>query len=276
MERQLNSLAATDPARPAIASRPQRRQFRQKICTLAYLHVDQGNGGIVRDISENGTAIQAVAALHVEQQVFLRFDLPNPRVRVEATGRVAWADPKGQAGIEFLALPQRCRRLLKEWIFIQLLTVAQHAAGDTIFAESKRDEEAPELRFSASPRPAIRLAPEEIVAAPEEGRAPAALQFPWCPFAMSPSVLSRLADGLILVSAVLLFCLMSIAMTQVFPAWPLALAIGTGVTVVFATLYWCLFVIWIGATPGDRLARSAVDGGPEDFSRDGDDRPRFR
>ena len=70
-----------------------------------------------------------MAPLYVNQQVFLRFDLANPRARVEATGRVAWADPVGQAGIEFLLLSQRSRRLLKEWIFIQLLTAAKTRPG---------------------------------------------------------------------------------------------------------------------------------------------------
>ncbi len=53
--------------------------------------------------------------LYVNQQVFLRFDLANPRARVEATGRVAWADPVGQAGSRvsdsFAAFPALAERM---------------------------------------------------------------------------------------------------------------------------------------------------------------------
>src|ERR1700693_1056991 len=113
-----------------LAPRLKRCCYRHQIQRLAYLNLDQGNGGIIRNLGEAGIAIQAVAPLCPNQQVFLRFDLAHPRVRVEATGRVAWADPLGQAGVEFLTLSQRSERLLKEWIFVQLMATAQHAAGD--------------------------------------------------------------------------------------------------------------------------------------------------
>ena len=89
-----------------------------------------------------GLAIQAVAPLYVNQQVFLRFDLANPRARIEATGRVAWADPVGQAGVEFVLLSPRSRRLLKEWILIQLLASAQNSAGDAAFFHNHSGQQA--------------------------------------------------------------------------------------------------------------------------------------
>ena len=61
-------------------------------------------------------------------------------------------------------------------------------------------------------------------------------------------------DGLILLSAVLLFALICIAMVGVVPAWPVALLMGLGVAVVFAALYRFLFLFWMGGTPGDWLA----------------------
>src|SRR5690242_20924953 len=93
---------------PACSRR--RHHYRHQIHSLAYLNLDQFNGGILRNIGEAGVAVQAVASLSAGQQVFLRFDLANPRVRVEGTGRVAWADSFGQAGIQFLSLSQRARR----------------------------------------------------------------------------------------------------------------------------------------------------------------------
>src|ERR1700689_4797851 len=98
--------SASTPHAAATCPAPSRRRrhYRHQIQTLAYLNLDESNGGIIRNVGDAGIAVQAVAPLLCGQKVFLRFDLANPRVRVEGTGRVAWADPVGQAGIEFLSL----------------------------------------------------------------------------------------------------------------------------------------------------------------------------
>jgi len=253
-----------------------RSHYRHQIQSLAYVNLDQGNGGIIRNLGDSGIAIQAVAPVQVNQQVFLRFDLANPRLRVEATGRVAWVDPVGQAGVEFLTLSQRSERLLKEWIFVQLLASAQHAAGDSTLPYGKSGHEAAELLFSSGARPAIRLQPEASAARlTETQKQPRVVHLPWFPFAISAPALARLVDGLILLSAVLLFALICMAMVGVVPAWPLALAMGLGVAAVFAVLYRFLFLFWMGGTPGDWLAGLTGD------TFDGheipaDERPRFR
>jgi PilZ domain-containing protein len=281
--RQASSLEAPacSPAR-----RLQRRRYRHQIHCLAYLNLDQANGGILRNLGDAGIAVQAVAPLSVDQQVFLRFDLSNPRVRVEGTGRVAWADPVGQAGIEFLALPQRSKRGLKEWIFIQLLTAAQQATGDSTFVDGMSGE-ADALLFSSAPRPAIRLAAAR--AAPlaphqkndgekndgENDKRGRTVHLPWLPFSISGAALSRLVDGLILLSALLLFAVISMAMIGAVPAWPIALLLGLGVTSVFTIVYRFLFLFWIGGTPGNYLTQLTSDA-LKGMNLEADERPRFR
>ncbi len=253
-----------------------RGHYRHQLQSLAYVSLDQSNGGIIRNLGDSGMAIQAVAPLHLNQHVFLRFELANPRVRVEATGRVAWADPAGQAGVEFSALSRRSERLLKDWIFIQLLASAQHSAGDAALLYGKSGQEAAELLFSPGARPAIRLKPGVPAARPEEtGKPPRVLHLPWFPFGISAPALSLLVDGLILLSAVLLFALICMAMVGVVPAWPLALVMGIGVAAVFGVLYRFLFLFWMGGTPGDWLAGLSGDPGPGNETP-ADDRPRFR
>ena len=253
-----------------------RSHYRHQIQSLAYVNLDQGNGGIIRNLGDSGIAIQAVAPVQVNQQVFLRFDLANPRLRVEATGRVAWVDPVGQAGVEFLTLSQRSERLLKEWIFVQLLASAQHAAGDSTLPYGKSGHEAAELLFSSGARPAIRLQPKASAARlTETQKQPRVVHLPWFPFAISAPALARLVDGLILLSAVLLFALICMAMVGIVPTWPLALVMGLGVAAVFAVLYRFLFLFWMGGTPGDWLAGltgDAFDGN----EIPADERPRFR
>jgi hypothetical protein len=253
-----------------------RHHYRHQVQSLAYVNLDQSNGGIIRNLGDAGIAIQAVAPLYVNQQVFLRFDLANPRVRVEGTGRVAWADPIGQAGVEFLTLPPRSGRLLKEWIFIQLMASAQHSVGDSTLLYGKSGQEAAQLLFSSGARPAIRLEPRATAAPPSKtDKQSRVLHLPWFPFAISAPALSRLVDGLILLSAVLLFALICMAMVGVVPAWPLALVMGLGVAAVFAVLYRFLFLFWMGGTPGDWLA--GLSGNAFDGNEiPSDDRPRFR
>ena len=246
---------AISPNAGGLSPLGRRRHYRHQVQSLAYVNLDQGNGGIIRNLGDSGIAIQAVAPLLVNQQVFLRFELTNPRVRVEATGRVAWVDPMGQAGVEFLTLSQRSGRLLKEWIFVQLMASAQHSAGDSALLYGTSSQEAAELLFSSRARPAIRLEPGESTARLSEAdKQHRAVHLPWFPFAISAPALSLLVDGLILLSAVLLFALICMGMAGVVPAWPLALVMGIGVAAVFAVLYRFLFLFWMGGTPGDWLA----------------------
>jgi hypothetical protein len=267
---------ATSPNEGGLSPLGRRRHYRHQIQSLAYVNLDQGNGGIIRNLGDSGLAIQAVAPLLTNQHVSLRFELASPRVRVEASGRVAWVDPVGQAGVEFLTLSQRSSRLLKEWIFVQLMASAQHSGGDSTLLYGKSSQEAAELLFSSGARPAIRLEPSaaatRLNGANKQHRA---VQLPWFPFAISAPALAWLVDGLILLSAVLLFALICMAIVGVVPAWPLALAMGLGAAAVFAVLYRFLFLFWMGGTPGDWLAGltgDALDGNEVQA----DDRPRFR
>ena len=254
----------------ALEPRPRRRHYRQKVQNLAYVRLDQANGGIIRDLSESGIAIQAVAPLRVDQEVLLRFELLNPRARVETRGRVAWADPLGQAGMEFLDLAERSRQMLKDWIFTQLMATAQHAErAESIFIHQKGTESATELVFSEEARPAIALEPSE----PEFEHSQASVQVLGSPFRISARGISRMVDSLILVCAVLLFAIISLGMTNLFPTWPLAIALALGISSMFAAVYWYLFAVCVGMTPGEHLARVAYG---NDANAEDDELPRFR
>jgi hypothetical protein len=280
----------------ASATLPGRRlHYRQKLSTLAYVNLDHSNGGIVRDLSEVGIAIQTVTPLGLNQQVQLRFELQRPRLHLETLGRVAWADQRGQAGIQFLNLSDRAQRSLKQWIFTQLLARAQQVADAGFVFHSSNPTEGPtQLLFSTPPRQAIRLEPQarssrlpdqsplhqnwpdrksQDKSLLEMASAPALMRRQWLPFPVSHRIFARVVDGLILLTALLLFSVLAMTVTQIFPSWPVAAALALVVTGVFVAVYWFLFVTWMGATPGARLARLAscdLSVGEEE------DRPRFR
>src|SRR5258708_34137402 len=87
--------SATFPARQA------RTHYRHELRTLTYVTLDEANGGIVRNLSHEGVAVQGRAPPRQEQRVRLRFVVGFPRLRGDARGQVSWAHPSGRHGIPF-------------------------------------------------------------------------------------------------------------------------------------------------------------------------------
>jgi len=227
-------------------SQNRRLRYRQKLRTLAYIRLDSANGGVLRDISEAGIAVQVLTPLRAGEQVHVGLDLLNPRLRFEVEAHVAWTDSLGQAGLEFRDLGPRSWRLLKEWLFTQILADAHRTMGD----------DATELLFSSAARPAIRL--EETLSSfhPVPLHAESlSVRLLW--FNVSALRFSRFVDCTALLCAVLLFSLLALVLTDIFPSWPFTVAFVLGVAAVFAMLYWFVFAVWFGVTPGNRLAELA-------------------
>jgi hypothetical protein len=225
----------------AAPSSPRRRRYpRQTLRSLAYVKLDQGNGGIIRDLTESGMAIQAVGRLQPGQEIDLRFDLISPRVRVDVRGRVAWADSNGQGGLQFLGVIPRVQRGLRDWLFIQMLAGAAASGRDSMFSSGEM-----ELTFSAPGRAAIAVEPQ-IVESP---------RVEWGLLSLSARSFSVFVDAVVLLCAVLVFATSSIAVMGGVPPWPLAAALVLTASTIFVAVYQVLFSDWLcGATPGRRLA----------------------
>lgn len=249
---------------PALANVAQRRRCypRYTLRSLAYVKLDQGNGGIVRDLTESGAAVQAVAPLRLGQPVTLRFDLLSPRVRVEAHGHVAWADANGASGIQFQPLPPRMRSAVRDWLLLQMLSAASISGRDTIFASPD-----PQFMFSSEPaHPSIVMDLHALEPQLEEGR------FRWGLLSLSIGSFSLLLDSLVLLCAVLLFSTSSLAIMGSMPAWPLAAALLITSSTIFVAVYSLLFSDFLcGATPGRRLAILAAGS-----TFESEPAPRFR
>ena len=236
-----------DVAFPEAGVAPRRRQHpRYTLRSLAYVKLDQGNGGIVRDLTECGVAIQAVAPMQCGQEINLRFDLLFPRIRVETRGRVAWADASGQSGIEFDPLPPRLLKGIREWLLLQMLSAASVSGRDTMFA-------APDVQFMFSPEPARQaIIMDEAAPEPEPEEIP---KVRWGLLALSFRSLSVCRDALVLLCAVLLFSVSSLAVMGGMPDWPLSAALLITASTIFVAVYSLLFSDMLcGATPGRRLA----------------------
>jgi hypothetical protein len=209
--------------------------------------LDEGNGGIIRDLTESGMAVQAVGRLHPGQEVSIRFEVLSPRVRVDARGRVAWADSSGQAGIQFFGVTARAQRSLKDWLLFQMLSAATISGRDSMFSTIE-----PALSFSAAARPSIVVEPSFTLEDSESARVN------WGFFSLSTRIFSIFVDSLVLLCAVLVFSISSIAVMGGLPAWPLAAALFFTALTIFVAVYQILFSdLMYGATPGRRLAMLA-------------------
>ena len=257
---QASSGLATPPA-PATPQSLRRVHYRHPLQSLVYATLDNGNGGILRNLSESGAAIQAVAALHPGQTLRMRFDLFHPKTRVDVQGRVSWANASGQAGIVFTDRTPQVRRQLNAWIFQSLLRSLEPAAP---ILSSYAVEE---LVLSGNARPAIHVRSE--VAAPASAFVRAAASAPlsvaepqlslsWWPQPVSFHSLAKVMDVLILLSAVLLFFCVFLAIAETIPPWPATVALIAGIAGFFTALYWWICA-WVGCeTVGVQLARIAL------------------
>ena len=260
------------------AVRPARAKHRHELRALTYVTLDQANGGIIRNLNHEGVGVQAVGAVRVRQQLRVRFELRDPRLRVEAHGEVTWATVSGQCGIRFVDLSPRTTRQINEWIFGDLLAgAALHSeSAGTIFAAPTSTvhgvdgtDEDSGLMVSATSRSVIEL-PARFDQAPGSVE-DAAVQLDWLSQPLSGRSLVWTINTLALLAALLLFALVFLTVNGEAPRWPLATAGAAAICV--AGLYWGFFQFLGGSSPGARLARML--GSEIENDRDGDD-ARFR
>jgi hypothetical protein len=226
--------------------------------SLVYVVLDQGNGGIVRDLSEDGLALQSVTALQPHQQIHMRFELFNPKIRVEAAGHVVWTKPSGNAGVHLTQITPRTRQQLKEWLLTNLLADASsNALSSPVFRDPGRNDHRSQLVLGGEPRSAIPIDAAEFKA--ERTKPKELLHFSWWPFPVPAVSFARAVDRLIVLTSVLLFVVVFLAMTHEMLSWLEMAAVTVGVGVLFGVVYWLLFAVLGVSTPGWLLAKVAQE-----------------
>jgi hypothetical protein len=261
-----------------------RAQHRHELRSLTYVTLDQSNGGIVRNLSSAGIGLQVMAAVPPHEQMQVRFELRNPRLRVEARGEVVWSTFSGQCGIRFVDLSPQMSHQLKQWIFGDLLDrISTHAEREELtFAEpalslvdEAHEDSAPEaegedgLIISANARKVIELpAPPEAAEDPilshrevRELPEEAAVPLDWLSQPLSGRGLVWTINVLVVLAGLLLFALIFLSVAGEAPPWPFAVIGGTACLV--TVMYWGFFQMFGGSSLGTRLAR-LVEGDPDD------------
>lgn len=243
-----------------------RRHARHKLPVRVCVALDQDNDGLIRDLSEYGLALQAVAVLRIHQHIRLRFQLVNPRTRVEAVGQVVWTNGSGAAGIQFTQIGKRTQQQLKDWLLMNVLATASYvSSGSGILQAPQASEHNTHLTFSQSCRPAIQLhaSPnaghqQNVKQVCHEGSPAPLLEFSWRPALVTVTKFSRIIDLSILLLSALLFVIVFLAIIPQTPSRLESLGLGLVAVVPLSALYWVMFVVYGSGTPGSRWAGIAA------------------
>ncbi len=87
--------------------------------TVDYAGGEQAKATLV-DLAEDGMAVNFGKRLPPTCKVYFQFQLPGQTANVRLSGQVVWQDWNGRAGIQFVDVPQTSRRVLQEWLKMNL------------------------------------------------------------------------------------------------------------------------------------------------------------
>jgi hypothetical protein len=139
-----------------------RRSVRQRLHTPVYASFNGPETGMVVDLSElldlheDGFAVQTSERLETNRAVNLCLDLPETKSYIHSSGVVMWSDETGRGGIQFSGLSGSSRRILKEWLFANLLIAcSNHAARTEQLARREEGKALESLSVDPSAYPSV-------------------------------------------------------------------------------------------------------------------------
>jgi protein TonB len=156
----------------SISDTRDRRHYPRQITALNYIKLDEGNGGILLNISEDGLAFTAAEPLAGEFVPRLCFQLADKTEWIEASGRIVWLnDSKKGAGVQFVQISDAHRQQIRQWIESRMpLSEGQEAIGIshktrgeaeiTPFPEPYNDSQKIEAQYEI-PEPLRKMFPSE-------------------------------------------------------------------------------------------------------------------
>ena len=122
-DRALSTLRAAQ----SVLFRDKRRKARAPVhtkATIDYAGVEQAKATLV-DLAEDGMAVNFGQKLPPTCKVYFQFQLPGQSASVRLSGQVVWQDWNGRAGIQFVDVPQTSRRVLRDWLQVNLANATQ-------------------------------------------------------------------------------------------------------------------------------------------------------
>src|SRR5262252_3012125 len=130
-----------------------RKKLRKKPLSLVYVELPSANGGMMRDLSEDGFAMRAMIPLRAGQQTSFVFSL-DEFTRIEGEGVVEWIEENGRiAGVKFVEISSSARDKIDEWLLRSDEPSAQEQDAPIPHPPAPTMEELREEMRTAPPRP---------------------------------------------------------------------------------------------------------------------------
>ena len=125
----------------SVPASDRRAHPRQRIGSLAYVHLGESNGGIVLNVSESGIAVQAAEALDADEgSLAMRIEIPGSRKRLEVRGEIVWVGgSRKEAGLRFVDLSAEALKRIRLWM-------AREEAPGSAAEQSEEEAEVPAVR----------------------------------------------------------------------------------------------------------------------------------
>ena len=116
---------------PEIAER--RTQTRTLVTPPIYANIENLNGGLVYNMSEDGLALSAALNLGGDGTLGMQIHLPDSGGWIEATGEIAWRSGSGKTvGIKFLSLSEEARLRIRNWLASENLQREPPSEGEKL------------------------------------------------------------------------------------------------------------------------------------------------
>jgi CheY-like chemotaxis protein len=105
-------------AAEALLNRERRRAFRVPVQAPVEITLadERKVDAILLDLSETGMDVLTPEAQAAGTVLGFHFQLPDSALQVQGRGQVAWANPNGQTGVEFVDLPEAMAGEMKAWL----------------------------------------------------------------------------------------------------------------------------------------------------------------
>jgi CheY-like chemotaxis protein len=132
-ERALSTLRAAQ----TVLHRDKRRKARAAVHTHAsidYAGVERAKATLV-NLAEDGMGVNFGKKLPPTCKVYFQFQLPGQMANVRLSGQVVWQDWNGRAGIQFVDVPQGSRRVLQEWLKMNVADAPAQEASEAVVVE---------------------------------------------------------------------------------------------------------------------------------------------
>jgi CheY-like chemotaxis protein len=132
-ERALSTLRAAQ----SVLHRDKRRKARAAVhthATIDYAGVEQARATLV-NLAEDGMGVNFGKKLPPTCKVYFQFQLPGQTANVRLSGQVVWQDWNGRAGIQFVDVPHSSRRVLQEWLRMNVTEAPEESSADALEVE---------------------------------------------------------------------------------------------------------------------------------------------